>query len=338
MRNWFRSRAKVAFDYLAIKVSERVEQRLSGMIRSQLNTQLNIIVPHLKNGAAPNGGPSKAIDAKAIARAVPLTFNPTDTHIYFHTSDGHRFFLDAKDHHITLHVLEHGCWEDHVRDALMQILKPGSTFIDVGGNVGLHALFAGSIVGPTGKVYSFEPLPHLYETLKLNVDVNGMGNIVKPHQLAVSDTEEVKSFSNFRSHSAMSGFTVPQIRLEIFNEADNSSVEVIEVNTVTLDKMFAGQRVDGLKVDVEGYETLVLRGAKKLIRDNPDIKLIIEWDPLLVGRTMGREAMAESISFLRSEGFIPYLALWQQPLRKVSWDDAPTLEGDLVLSRTDVLR
>ncbi|MGX5804449.1 FkbM family methyltransferase [Bradyrhizobium sp. Arg314] len=332
MGNWIRNGAKLAIDYFAIKVSERVERRLSDVIKSQLDSQFNAMLQRL-NDTSPG-----TVDARAIAKAVPLTLNSADRHIYFHTSDGHRFFLDANDHHITLHVLEHGCWEDHVRDAMMQILEPGSTFIDVGSNVGLHTLFAGSIVGQTGKVYAFEPLPHLYGTLKLNVDVNGMGNVIKTHQLAVADTEEVKSFSNFRSHSAMSGFTVPQVRLDIFDEAGNSSVEVIQVSTITLDKMFAGQKIDGLKIDVEGYETLVLRGAKAVIRNNRDIKLIIEWDPFLVNRTLGAEAITENIAFLQSEGFIPYLAIWQQPLRKVTWEEVPKLQGDLVLSRTGGLR
>ncbi|TPN83196.1 FkbM family methyltransferase [Mesorhizobium sp. CU2] len=333
MGNWIRNRAKLAMDYLAIKVSQRIEHRLSDVIKSQLDSQLNAMRPYLTGGTS-----QTMVDSRAIAKAVPLTLNSGDSHIYFHNSDGHRFFLDATDHHITLHVLEHGCWEDHIRDVIMQILKPGSTFVDVGGNVGLHTLFAGSIVGQTGKVYSFEPVPHLYGTLRLNVDVNGMGNVIKTHQLAVSDTEEVKSFSKFRSHSAMSGFSVPQVRLDIFGESENSSVEVIQVNTVTLDKMFAGQKIDGLKIDVEGYETLVLRGAKEVIRNNRDIKLIIEWDPFLVTRTLGSEAITENIAFLESERFIPYLALWQQPLRKVTWDEVSRLQGDLILTRTGSLR
>jgi FkbM family methyltransferase len=216
----------------------------------------------------------------------------------------------------------------------MQILKPGSTFIDVGGNVGLHTLFASSIVGTGGQVHTFEPLPHLFKTLELNVDVNGAGRTITTYQQAVSDSVGTASFSNFRTHSAMSGFTIPDERLECFREDREQSIELLTVNTTTLDAMFPGKVVDGLKVDVEGYEALVIRGARDLIKANSEVKIILEWDPDLVGKTVGEAKSEEMIYFLRSENFIPYLALWQKPLRRIEWDDAAAVRGDLILSRT----
>lgn len=324
---FFRKKTQSALKYIADQVSLSVVDLISDQVTSKLANSVPMAVAR---AMPPYPTPPKA---------TPLVIDETTTHFYIHTSDGHRFFLDANDHHISLHVMEYGHWEDHVRDVMMQILKPGSTFVDVGGNVGLHTLFAGSIVGTGGKVFVFEPLPHMFNTLKLNIDINGMGGIITPYQMAVSDTEEVRSFSNFRSHSAMSGFTVPQARLDAFNESENSSVEIIEVQTTTIDKKFAGQRIDGLKIDVEGYEALVVRGAHNVIKDNLDIKLIIEWEPKLVERTQGSESMAESVAFFRSQGFIPYLAQWRESLKQVSWDEAPYLEkGDLILSRTANLR
>ncbi|MCB5202612.1 FkbM family methyltransferase [Neorhizobium sp. T786] len=321
---FFRTRAKYALNYVADQVTLRVTSRVSDQVTRNIIQAFPNIVK--------NSIPSYPLTPKA----TPLVITPDATHFYIHTSDGHRFFLDASDHHISLHVMEHGHWEDHVRDVMMQILKPGSVFIDVGGNVGLHTLFAGSIVGESGKVFTYEPLPQMFKTLKLNIDVNGMGGIITPHQMAVSDAEGIQSFSNFRSHSAMSGFTVPQSRLDQFNETD-SSVEVIEVQTTTLDKSFSGQRIDAIKIDVEGYEALVIRGAQSLIKENKDIKLIIEWDPPLVEKTIGYDSMAQMIEFFQSEGFTPYLALWRQPLKEVTWEETPSLRGDLVLSRSAIL-
>jgi FkbM family methyltransferase len=321
MHLWAKRRAKIALDYIATKVSDNLQRRTADIVRDEIR----------------NGIRSEQ-QSEPRPRATPLVIDEATTHFYIHTSDGHRFFLDAKDLHISLHVLEHGHWEDHVRDVMMQILKPGSTFVDVGGNVGLHTIFAASIVGATGKVFAFEPLPHMFKTLKLNIDINGMGGIVTPFQMAVSDVEETKTFSNFKSHSAMSGFTVPQIRLETFNETEEQSVEVIEVLTTTLDQKFANQRVHGLKIDVEGYESLVIRGAHEVIKNNADIGLIVEWDPHLIEKTLGSDSMAETIAFFQSERFTPYFALWRQPLKRVSWEETPSLRGDLVLSRDAALR
>ncbi|PKR89197.1 hypothetical protein CXZ10_10965 [Pleomorphomonas diazotrophica] len=319
MPSYLQSRFNRVLDYLADRVSEKI-------IASK---NFSLVKTEVASGCSV---PTTQATTKVT---VPLCISSDTSHFYIHTSDGHRFFLDAKDLHISLHVLEHGCWEDQIRSALMQVLEPGSTFVDVGGNVGLHTLFASSIVGPQGKVYSFEPLPHLFRTLELNVDVNGARHIVTTYQMAISDSIGTASFANFRTHSAMSGFTVPEERLNYFNEKRDQSVETLTVETTTLDSMFTGKRVDALKVDVEGYEALVIRGGQGLIKSNPEIKLILEWEPELVRNTLGDVHLEETIDFLRSERFIPYLALWQQPLRQIEWQNAAAVRsGDLILSRT----
>ncbi|MBB5577958.1 MULTISPECIES: FkbM family methyltransferase [Rhizobium] len=320
MSGYFQSKFNKALDHIASSLAQRITSAQN----------FSAIQPAALQRLSPPKVPTKPAPSKSV---TPLCISEDTTHFYIHTSDGHRFFLDAKDLHISLHVLEHGCWEDHIRSAMMKIIRPGSTFIDVGANVGLHTLFASSIVGPTGQVHAFEPLPHLFKTLNLNVNVNGAGGIVKTYQLAVSDREGIARFSNFRTHSAMSGFTVPAERLSLHNQTEES-IDTIEVMTTTLDAMFSDREVDGLKVDVEGYEGLVLAGAKAIIRDNHNIKLILEWDPPLVKRTMGNESLHETISYLRSENFIAYHSLWQKPLRSIAWDEAASVQGDLVLSRT----
>lgn len=313
------------------KICERLMNHLEPRLTSQLAesaSQMKDQLCHMKEQM------SQLMDQ--TRKIPPLMLGVPNSRIYWHSSDGHRIFLDPNDLHITLHVLEHRCWEDHLRVVLLQVLKPGATFIDVGANVGLHTLFASALVGPRGQVHAFEALPHIFETLKLNIEMNGISDYVTAYPLAVGDRTEVRNFANFRSRAAMSGFTVPQERLEYFKESVENvekQVETISVQTVSLDSLFADQKVDAIKADVEGYETLVLRGAQKIIENNAELTLLLEWDPLLTASNMGNDAIRENIEYLKAQGFIPHLALWQKEFRRISWEECETTPGDLVLNR-----
>jgi FkbM family methyltransferase len=268
-------------------------------------------------------------------RVFALPIGPHDTHVLTHSRDGHRIFLDATDLHITLHVLEHGCWEDHIRDVLKRVLGPGATFIDV--NVGLHTLFAASIVGQTGRVIAFEPIPRFLKTLRQNVDVNGLSTVVRCHGMAIADEIGERDFSCFTSHPAMSGYEVAMDRLDYFDETV-SSIERIKVSTTTLDAALTDvDRVDAIKIDIEGFEPVALRGAADTLRKHPDVTLIIEWCPLLMQQMSGEGAAERLIAMLEENGFRPYLALWQQPLRGLSWETVLQQAGDLICSRRPLI-
>ncbi|KQU93000.1 hypothetical protein ASC68_24555 [Devosia sp. Root105] len=238
--------------------------------------------------------------------------------------------------HITLHVLEHGNWEPQVREVMMLLLKPGDTFVDVGGNVGLHALFGASIVGPTGQVHSFEALPRMAELIRLNAEVNGMNNVTV-HNLAVADVRGRLKFADFKSHAAMSGFAVHDLRLEMFAKENPEAVDHIEVDATTIDDELVGKRVDLIKADIEGFEALMLKGARRTLTDNPDIALILEWNPLTAEAVLP-SSTEMTLQVIREQRFNVHLALFGQPLRAVSADDLPTLAGDIVLTRGDQLR
>ncbi len=310
---------------------------MKGFVRSIIDRGVNRLADAVAERIA------KRVPQQVSRTTQPLVFGPYDTHVFVHSADGHRVFLDARDHHITLHVLEHGCWEEHVRAVIMRTLKPGSTFVDVGANVGLHSLFAASIVGPQGRVHAFEPVPRLFETLRLNMDINGLNAIVKAHPVAVSERTGTAEFAHFVSHAAMSGFAVPEERLAYFNGTastnGSSSVNSMTVDTVALDEFLHDAKIDVMKMDVEGFETLVLRGARRIVHDNANIVLILEWDAQLIGRAMGTIALQESVDYLRGEEFIPYIASQGNGLERISWDSSRLYVDtmvDLVVSRTEI--
>src|SRR3990172_2612704 len=81
-----------------------------------------------------------------------------------------------------------GYYEYGVTKLVTSTLRPGDTFIDIGANIGYFTLVASPLVGPSGKVHSFEPIPGIFSTLQSNVAANGLTN-VRMNQAAIFETD-----------------------------------------------------------------------------------------------------------------------------------------------------
>lgn len=148
---------------------------------------------------------------------------------------------------------------------LRKILVEGSVFIDVGANIGYFTRMASHLVGHNGMVYAFEPLPEAYALLRENT--KDQSN-VKVLPFAVADLPGETEFYVSRSGDRSSLLPVEAVR-------------VIKVKSLTLDSLLSEiSRVDLVKIDVEGYETMVLQGGKQLIRQCRPIVLFEDLDSL----------------------------------------------------------
>jgi FkbM family methyltransferase len=139
---------------------------------------------------------------------------------------------------------------------LERALSPRETFVDVGANLGIYALVASRIVGPSGRVIAFEPSPGSFALLEANIKLNGLTNVqISP--AAVSD--KIGKAFLYDGLDPSQNSLGRDVRLEANGE---------EVTTQSLDSALAQTsvaRVHVIKMDVEGAEELVLRGANKLI-------------------------------------------------------------------------
>lgn len=154
------------------------------------------------------------------------------------------------------------------RKFLRMFLRPGDTFVDVGANLGLYSILASRIVGPAGAVFAFEPDPKTYDRLLHNLDANGCAN-VRPFRIALSNVDESRVMQmSSTGFDAYNSFGTPV-------RGDGSFVPV-EIDCVSLDS-FADRQpgldaITMIKVDVEGWETMVLHGAeRRLSRDDAPI-------------------------------------------------------------------
>jgi FkbM family methyltransferase len=171
--------------------------------------------------------------------------------------------------------------------------KKGDVVVDVGAHTGLYTIIASKRVGISGKVISIEPHPQNFEILNRNIELNNLSNTITLNYGAYSSKAKLKLYLPGEQH----GFTVYNT---LMPERANSVDKFVMVNTDTLDNLLAIAAVDckdvnWVKVDVEGAELEVLRGAVLILSQAQEISVLIE--------IHGFENYPSLKTLLRSYGF-----------------------------------
>ncbi len=178
----------------------------------------------------------------------------------------------------------HLSWNRAEYDAFRQAVTPGMVALDVGANVGAYALLLGQWVGPTGTVVAFEPSPHTFVGLSRHVTLNGLQQIVRPVMSAVGAEEGlmplIVSGPSGESRLAHDAVSVSDGAL-LDVEPDDQTPRVVSTPVTTIDHFCAQERIepDFVKIDVEGWELEVLRGARETIRRRTHLRLFVELHP-----------------------------------------------------------
>lgn len=158
--------------------------------------------------------------------------------------------------------------ELHVQDLLNEHLKLGDCMLDIGANFGLHSLLAGTLVGPTGEVHAFEPLPENLKMLRHHVKINHLEAVIRVTPSAVSDDKSAQV--SFFSGAEAAGVTASLTQ----SGGNNRKVTVANVMLDDYAKRIQGP-VRLVKIDVEGAEVKVLRGGREFFQANRAL-LVIE--------------------------------------------------------------
>lgn len=184
---------------------------------------------------------------------------------------GHRFVVPEIGSPIAFELLINGVYEPVELQLILAWLGPGSVFVDVGANIGCYSLPAADVVGPSGRVLAIEASPTICRYLERNVDLNEVHNIeIVP--LAAGEHVGTVTFHEAPGHSFGMGSIGPQF-----------AAPPIQVPVSTLDALLQNRgiaHVDAIKVDVEGFELAVFRGAREtLTRNNPPAVLFefLDW-------------------------------------------------------------
>ena len=181
----------------------------------------------------------------------------------------------------------------------IRYLRPGMTVFDVGANVGELAILFSRFVGPEGRVYAFEPGPATFEKLRAVLEAMAARNVVAENA-AVADGEGTRAFHVYdEAHSELN--SLGRRPLEKYGLNLTSTTE--EVRALTIDAYCEREgigSIDLLKVDVEGAELQVLRGAHRMLQERRVRRLLFEF-----GQTtfdMGNSPR-EIEGFLRGVGY-----------------------------------
>ena len=212
---------------------------------------------------------SARVDDLGIKARGPLILDQTSMAI--RTADG--FVVVPRDDRELVAMLVDasvGGLEPGTRQVIRMRLRPGATFVDIGAHVGLLSLAAARVVGNSGKVLAFEAVPKTFDFLQQTVSLNQIAHIISIKNETIS-FEQAPRYLNVRQvlgHSSL------------FSEDRDAEHERIEVTTQTLDNLIpAGTAVDLIKIDVEGAEIEVLRGMQRVLLDNPQVCLVVEFGP-----------------------------------------------------------
>lgn len=241
--------------------------------------------------------------------------------------DGQRIYVDTRDIGIASHLMSHGVWETHYVNAFRRLLRPGQRVLDLGANHGVYTLVAALAVGPDGEVHAFEANPRLALLASNSARINGYGDRVRMHALAVGETEGVASLSFDVAWSG--GGSLREGR------ADRGGVEC---RVAALDELFPdpGFTVDLIKMDVEGAEGRALRGMRRLLERSPTVRLLMEFAPVMLADA-GVPA-AEVTTMLAGMGFRAWTIGLDSGFEPVEWDVLAALtSGDrnILVSRSD---
>ncbi len=152
---------------------------------------------------------------------------------------------------------------------IQTFVNEGDTVLDIGGNIGQTALFFSRKVGNNGKVISFEPFPKTFKRFEKNLSLNkGIKNI-KLEMVALGDSNEVlKMHSGNKGNSGQN-----RIIQQGADESDAFEVKVMTLNDYI--KQNTVDKIDFIKIDVEGFEYKALSGSNEIINKHKP-KLFIE--------------------------------------------------------------
>jgi FkbM family methyltransferase len=157
-------------------------------------------------------------------------------------------------------LLSDHIWEPVLHTRLRFALSPGDTFVDCGANVGAHACVLAEHVGTRGRVVAIEPVPELADRLARNVALNGLRNVSIVRKAAAAEAGRRQFYAPAVGEDNQGQGS--------FYTHEGTGQRPIEVETEPLDDILArlgGKRVTAIKIDVEGAELDVLRGATRTL-------------------------------------------------------------------------
>ena len=203
-------------------------------------------------------------------------------------------------------IFYYGFFEANLTNFLINFLKDGDCFIDIGTHVGYYSVLASRLVGENGSVHSFEPTPRTFNSLKENT---AHAKNVFINNFAVLNEEKEIEFIDYGKDSAFNGFK----RRTSDDTRFLRESSVIKVKTIVLDKYCRDKTIKPtfIKIDAEGAESLILEGMNYVMTElRPLISIEV------AGEDEWKDNCRKSIETLLANGFLAYECTLEGGLKK----------------------
>lgn len=226
----------------------------------------------------------------------------------------HRAFLDQ---------LTKGHYEAFALELFLERVRAGTTVVDGGAHIGFYSLMAASRTGPGGRVFAFEADPYNFRALSANISLNNLLNVT-PIDKALADRAGLLSF--FTSSGTIAGSLVDKSYIGRTN--------AVSVRATTIDDEVPRCEAEDLvmKLDVEGAEERVLRGAERTLRACQTGRVLVEHNPQAL-RDAGSSDSAV-VELLHESGFATsFVDERRRELVNIAAGDVPPGKGNLIADK-----
>ncbi len=178
-------------------------------------------------------------------------------------------------------------------EILISELKDNMNVLDIGANIGYYALLEASLLN-RGRVYAFEPDPRNIEILEKNIKLNNFSGKISLYPYAVAEKNCIRKFN-----------LAKQTNLNSFTRKEKNG-DFIEVKCLKLNDFAKEKKIDFIRMDIEGYECMVVAGMIDFLRTKENLKLQIEVHPSVF--SIGEFSFLEELKILEKFGFqVKYL-------------------------------
>lgn len=210
-----------------------------------------------------------------------------------------------------------------------RIIKPGMIIVDAGANIGLYSLISSRLVGEDGKVFSFEPSKETFGRLLINIKLNGISNISAVNCGLGDQSNQKLILRQDKGYGDAERYLfaaneAPPIKLENMNEIYIEEEIIIDTLDNYLHKINVN-KIDFLKIDTEGFEYYILKGAEQVLLNSPNLVILMECTQL--GTARARTSQKEVFDFLNKLNF--NIFYWNSALEEWASDSGIYTAGDL---------
>ncbi|MEM2613326.1 MAG: FkbM family methyltransferase [Nitrososphaerota archaeon] len=183
---------------------------------------------------------------------------------------GHKMALYLSNNEISNALFIYGSYEENETEILERIIKRGDVVVDIGANIGYYTLIFARLVGKDGKVFAFEPEPTNFKLLKINVLKNGYDNVIFERKAVTHKTNSVKLYVSDKPGNH-----------RIYESTNNPNFLIVD--SISLDDYFNNlnekNKINVIKMDIEGAEYAAFKGMTSLLLNNPNVKIVTEFNP-----------------------------------------------------------